>query len=84
MIKWEFGLGTLEARRDFFPTNIKKQCEGERDAEVDAQNVCLDDSAKANSSLKISKALDETAARSLWRSTDDNIDQPTKQINTDT
>ncbi|KAG5539837.1 hypothetical protein RHGRI_020154 [Rhododendron griersonianum] len=78
------GLGTLEARRGIFPTNIKKQGEGERDVKADAQDVCLDGSAKANSSLKISKALDETAARSRWRSTHNNIDQPTKQINTDT
>jgi hypothetical protein len=58
-------LGALEAGRKILSTVIEEQAQWDGDIKIDAQNIGLDGSAKANSSFHISKPLDEAAARCL-------------------
>jgi hypothetical protein len=55
---------------------------GNRNVEVDAQNVGFEGSAEAHSSFKVSKALDESAARCNWRLTNGEPRQPGEDIST--
>jgi hypothetical protein len=59
-------LGALEAGRKILSTIIEEQAQWDGDIKIDAQNIGLDGSAKANSSFYTSKPLDEAAARCLW------------------
>ncbi|CAK7356386.1 unnamed protein product [Dovyalis caffra] len=52
---------------DLLSTDIDKQAERQWDIKVDAQDISFEGSAKANSSLEIKKALDDTTARLYWR-----------------
>ncbi|CAK7356389.1 unnamed protein product [Dovyalis caffra] len=63
---FEICLLTLETFRDLLSTDIDKQAERQGDIKVDAQDVSFEGSAKANSSLEIKKALDDTTARLYW------------------
>jgi len=58
-------LGALEACGNILSAVIEQQAQRDGDIEIDAQNIGLDGSAKANSSFHISKPLDEAAAGCL-------------------
>ncbi|KAK8599043.1 hypothetical protein V6N13_076983 [Hibiscus sabdariffa] len=75
-------LTTLETRGKCLGADVEQQAEGKWDIKVDAQNVSFDSSAKAKSSLKISKALDEGAAWLNGRGTKGEVEQPTEKIST--
>ncbi|KAF8380487.1 hypothetical protein HHK36_027974 [Tetracentron sinense] len=68
--------GTFEARWEFVATGVDKQAERKRNVEVDAQNVSFDGNAKAESNLKVEKALEEGATWGGRRGPYDNADQP--------
>ncbi|KAK8486605.1 hypothetical protein V6N11_068299 [Hibiscus sabdariffa] len=74
--------GVLFFRGNFLGADIEKQAEGKWDIKVDAQNVSFDRCAKAKSSLKISKALDEGATWLNGRGTKGEVELPTEKIST--
>lgn len=75
MVCLSYNLGTLEAGRNGPAANIEEQAEREWDIEIDAQNVGLNDSAKANRSFKVHEAIEERATRGHWGCAHSHIEQ---------
>jgi hypothetical protein len=75
-------LGTLEAFGNILSTVIEQQAQWDGDIKIDAQNLGLDGSAKANSSFNISKTLDKAAARCLWWGSNNKVHQVIQQVGT--
>lgn len=73
----------LESLGNILLADIEKQAKGERNIKVDAQNTSLNGSAKADSSFKISKTFNETAAWGHRGLADGNVDEPAKQLGAD-
>ncbi|KAJ4954098.1 hypothetical protein NE237_030930 [Protea cynaroides] len=72
---------TLESCGGSPSTAVENQAECNWEIEVDqVQHISSDGGAKANCSLKISKALNEGAAWGVWRGPNDYTDRATQQI----
>ncbi|KAK8549679.1 hypothetical protein V6N13_073459 [Hibiscus sabdariffa] len=85
-VGWEWNMSLVPliviGMGNFLGADIEKQAEGKWDIKVDAQNVSFDRCAKAKSSLKISKALDEGATWLNGRGTKGEVELPTEKIST--
>lgn len=72
----------LEIARNLVRANIEKQAEGDRNVEIEAQNVSFKGSAEADCSFKINEALNERAARGHWWLPQSRIEQAIQHIGT--
>lgn len=72
----------MEVPGDVLIADIKEQTEGERDVQVDPEDVGLDGGAEADGSLEIEQPLDERAARQLRRCPNGNVEQAAEKIGT--
>ncbi|KAJ6705748.1 hypothetical protein OIU79_010430 [Salix purpurea] len=68
-------LCTLESIWDFLPAIVEQQLQGNRNVQVNAQDVGFDGGAKTNSSFEIGKITEKAAARALWGGTNDDVHQ---------
>ncbi|GAB4834211.1 hypothetical protein Ancab_032476, partial [Ancistrocladus abbreviatus] len=75
-------LGTLKAIWNLHAAGFEKQLETERDVEDDSENISFNGSAKADSGLKVNKALNQGAAWLHWRCTNVYTQQAVQQIGT--